>query len=191
MVQNIVGGQDFKVKAGFMRDPNNTSQVIPIPGCPQTRKSPGDAAKTATTATALELMPVIRSQIITPNGVDRTLLATMNANAAGTQGRVVRAQITDVIEAKLRAESGGEVPQAEVERAAARFMPSNFDSDKGIEDKLSRMEKFLSKSLETSDPELFKRLTSEKAKPSGKVEASRAIDGKRFIKQNGQWFEVQ
>jgi hypothetical protein len=195
LVQNIVGPQGFKIPAGFKPNPNagvaGEPDVIPISGGPGTRQSPEQAAKTALAAGALELIPQIRNSIIPGGEIDRGLVATINANLPFTEGRVVRTRILDAIEAKLRAESGAAVPQSEVERAAIRFMPSTLDKDAGIVDKLDRLEKFLGTTLEKSDPELFKRLKAQKTDSgTGKINKTRIINGRTFIKKSGQWMEL-
>lgn len=189
-------GGDYKIPAGFKPNPAagqpGEPDVMPITGGPEGRKTPEQAGKLALLAGAKEAVPTVRNAIINPEtgAIDRVLISTMQANAPFTQGRVVRAQILDAMEAKLRAESGAAVPKTEVERAAERFMPSPLDSDEGVADKLNRLQKFMDTALEIADPELYKRLSAEIAAPSGKVQDRKTVNGRVFIKQNGQWFEV-
>ena len=188
-----------KAPSGFMfKDPNDPrSGVVPIPGGPVGRKTPEQAAKVSLLTTAKEILPQVRNALVSEDpetgekSVDRALVATMSTNAPFTQGRLARTRLLDAVEAKLRAESGAAVPQQEVVRAAQRFIPNPLDSDESVIDKMDRLETFLDTSLKATDPELFESLTKDRVKPEGKVESRRVLNGKNFIKQNGQWFEVQ
>jgi hypothetical protein len=86
--------------------------------------------------------------ILMPNGkIDREIVLGMNtpgfAGVPGTDSRMAYSLIYNSIEAKLRAESGAAVPEQEVQRMAARFIPSPLDTDETIRSKVRRMEAFL------------------------------------------------
>lgn len=86
--------------------------------------------------------------IIMPNGkVDREIVLGLStpglAGVPGTDSRIAYSLIYNSIEAKLRAESGAAVPEEEVKRMAARFIPSPLDNDETIKSKIRRMEAFL------------------------------------------------
>lgn len=168
----------FKVPTGFMPDPNNPLGVVPIEGGPVGRSTPEQAAKKALITQALGLMPTIRSGLIGADGtVNRSTLTSMNATIPFSDGKIIKLQILDAVEAKLRAESGAAVPETEVARSAKRYMPNVLDSDEGIADKLNRLETFLNSALQFSDPESFNKQKEGKAAVNKQVlqEASDAI----------------
>ena len=110
---------------------------------------PTAAARAQGAKQGIQLIRGVRNQLVDEQGnVDRTLVATMNANIPFTEGRKLRQQYLDSLEARIRIESGAAVPQEEIERLAARFMPSVLDSDEAIIDKMNRAEQFFAGTLQ-------------------------------------------
>ena len=101
------------------------------------------SAKMAMIDNAITSHAQVRDALTTPTGFDRATIAAMNANIPFTEGRALRQQMKDAIEARLRAESGAAVPDTEVERAMDRFMPSSLDSNSSIQSKFDRFETWL------------------------------------------------
>lgn len=152
-----VGGGDFKVPSGFMRDPNNPNAVVAIPGGPDDRMTPEQAAKTQLLEGGLvafdEAMPFIfeggdieKGDVKEGNIVNMQRISAFGMGPQGmpfTEGRQARQLILDAVEAKLRAESGAAVPETEVLRMAQRFFPNPFDRDESIRSKMRRLRSFL------------------------------------------------
>jgi len=97
--------------------------------------------------------------ILDKNGnVNEFVVAGMTANLPGTDGRIHRNRIKDALQAKLRAETGAAAPDSEVKNLMQRFMPSSFDSDAEVIDKLNRMKNFVNGILARTDPQLYRTL---------------------------------
>jgi hypothetical protein len=152
-----MGGVDggYKVPMGFRyRDPANPATgVEPVPGGPGDTMSAGDAAKTQMLQQGISDVDAFAGMLIRPNGaIDRELLVTMTGKVPGTAGRMAYSKVFNAIEARLRAESGAAVPDTEVKRMADRFVPSPFDNDATIRDKVQRLREFLAGALNKVDP---------------------------------------
>lgn len=146
---------EFKVPSGFqLSDPADPSKgVVPIPGGPQDRKNPGDAAKVQLLRDGEKSFNNFTQLLIDGNGeIDRGLILAMDTNAPGTNGRQANAEILNSVEARLRAESGAAVPDSEVKRAAKRFIPTSLDNDATIRAKLSNLQSFLEETQDIIDP---------------------------------------
>lgn len=146
----------FKIPKGFMlKDENDPSQgVVPIPGGPATRQSPGDAAKTQLIEQGKKEVAEFEKMLFdSDGGINRLLLAQMQFRLAGTDGRTAYTLLFDAMESKLRAESGAAVPKEEVERMANRFVPSLFDNDQTIKTKIRLLNEFLTGTGQRIDPE--------------------------------------
>ena len=124
--------------------------------------------------------------IIMPNGeIDRNIvlgLATPGmAGVPGTDSRIAYSLIYNAIEAKLRAESGAAVPEQEVKRMAARFIPSPLDNDETIRSKIRRMEAFLRGSFgrikNVGEPTTSESKTAPAQKPAADA-APKGVDQK-------------
>jgi hypothetical protein len=110
--------------------------------------TPENAAKTELLNQGMADMAELKEMIFKPDGsVDRDVVLGMSvpgfAGAPGTDSRIAYSLIYNAVEAKLRAESGAAVPETEVKRMAARFIPSPLDNDETIRSKVRRMEAFL------------------------------------------------
>jgi hypothetical protein len=109
--------------------------------------TPEQAAKTQLVDTAISDLTTFRGMILPGGKVDRAMVLGLNtpgfAGAPGTDARTAYSLIYNAIEAKLRAQSGAAVPEIEVEREVARFVPSPLDNDATIKSKLDRLEGFL------------------------------------------------
>lgn len=107
----------------------------------------GDAAKTELLNQGISDMAEFKAILMPDGNIDRGIVVGMNvpgtAGIPGTDSRIAYSLIYNAVEAKLRAESGAAVPEQEVQRMAARFIPSPLDSDDTIKSKVRRMEAFL------------------------------------------------
>jgi hypothetical protein len=136
----------------------NEQTQLPVPGeafIPTGEKKP----LTAETAAKLELAQggledfYRAKDIIMPGGkVDRMAVANMAAATPFTQGRTAGQALKNSVEGKLRAESGAAVPEDEVKRAAKRLIASVWDTERGIEWKMERLEGFLMGTVQKMDP---------------------------------------
>lgn len=109
-----------------------------------------EAAKVAMLFTAKDTIAKVRNAVITPEGIDRSLIFTMSIDAPFSEGRQRKQEMKDALEAKIRAESGAAVPDSEIVRLLDRFMPSNLDSDAGIRSKFDRFDLFLNTAIKLS-----------------------------------------
>lgn len=109
--------------------------------------SPENAAKTQLVDGALADLREFRDMVIPDGKVNRTILAGLAApgmsGIPGTDSRKAYSLIYNAIEAKLRAQSGAAVPELEVVREVARFVPNILDNEKTILSKMDRLEGFL------------------------------------------------
>lgn len=99
--------------------------------------------------------------------VDRKLVTSMYTNFPGSDGRIHRGRIKDALQAKLRAETGAAAPDSEVKNLMERYMPSIYDSDAAIVDKLNRLKNFTSGFLAFTDPQLYRELRSRTLRKTG------------------------
>lgn len=159
---------------------------------------------------AKNIMEVRDALVKTVDGkkvVDRGLIATMSFDlfgvkgVPGTEGRKQRSKFEDVASTKLRLETGAQANESEIQGLVDRFMPSLFDNDATIIDKMDRMTKFFERSLEETDPELYEKLIGRTVKtgkspapPSdepGAVFAGFTTDGDPiFRRPDGSKFKV-
>lgn len=109
--------------------------------------NPADAAKTELLNQGIADMAEFKELIMPGGKVNREIIAGMSvpgmAGVPGTDSRIAYSLVYNAVEAKLRAESGAAVPETEVQRMAARFIPSPLDSDEAITSKVRRLEAFL------------------------------------------------
>lgn len=146
-IQATEGG---KPPSGYRWKEGEPGVLEPIPGGPATVLSPEQAAKTELLQNGIKDVERFRELVFKDGKPDRALLAAMMAPGGGipgTDSRLAYSYIYNAVEAKLRAESGAAVPEAEVTRMAKRFVPSALDNDKTIESKVDRLGEFLGGSL--------------------------------------------
>jgi len=155
-VNTTVGGAPpYKIPTGMMLvDPNDPGLgVKPIPGSGTATATEG--AKTALVVGAKKQIPQIRAMLFDENGdYQISPVLTMQAGKLmgfdgmpWTEGRNLNRLMKDVVEAKLRAESGAAVPEDEVVRISERFMPSAADTGVQVRDKMDKLESFMDLSL--------------------------------------------
>ena len=127
--------------------------------------TPEVAGKKAAMAVAGETLGSVRDAIVGPEGgVDRTLVTTMALNVPFSEGRLQRARLVDVLQTKLRAETGATANEEEVRNILDRYLPSVRDSDEGIKDKFDRLQRFFTLSIKETNPQLYESLRG-RAKP--------------------------
>jgi hypothetical protein len=112
----------------------------------------GDAAKISVLQGARTTFDGVKKRLLNPDGsVNRSLVTSMGAALPFTAGRQVRQEYLDVLEARIRAESGAAVPDTEITRLAERLLPSPLDSDEAVLSKMQRVDQFINGSLELAD----------------------------------------
>jgi len=148
--QSAESGGAGKAPSGYRWRQDRPGVLEPIPGGPATVQTPEAAAKTELLANGIADVGRFRDLVLKDGKVNRALLAGMavpGGGVPGTDSRMAYSYIYNAVEAKLRAESGAAVPETEVRRMAARFVPSPLDNDATIESKVSRLSDFLGGSL--------------------------------------------
>lgn len=122
----------------------------------QTKKSKGSesAGKVATVKAALQNFPYLKKSYIGEGGkVNRDIVLKSNAPFGGIgEGRKVRAQYLEALDAKIRAMTGAAINEQEIPYYDQQFFPSVLDNDATIKDKLFRMERFLNGYIEEMAP---------------------------------------
>jgi hypothetical protein len=91
-----------------------------------------------------------------------------------TDARRYNSLMLNVLEGKVRIESGAAVPDPEIARVAERFKPSVFDNEQTIKDKLKRMRGYLDGTISMLDPN---------KKYSGNTIIMEGEDGKKYVWQ--------
>lgn len=140
----------------------STQQLVAAGAQPRKGETAEKAGKAAMVGVASETLSGIMGELIDPNtgSVDRMLVSTMYGNVPYSKGRMLRSQLEDVLQTKLRLETGAAANEAEVEKIIDRFQPSPLDSDAGIKDKLERLQRFMDLTIDKADPELAATLRS-------------------------------
>jgi len=152
-----VGGsnQPFKIPNGFMlKDPSNPSLgVTPIPGSSQDALTTENAGKATMLEQGAKDIAAAKNLIYNQDGsINKKNLASSALNVPFSEGRTLTSLIENAVNAKLRAETGATATPAELESMKKRFQPNALDSKETIDEKLSRLESFLSDSLDKVDP---------------------------------------
>ena len=156
--QVSLGG--IKPPSGFrFADPEDPlSSLETIPGGPADRMSPEQSSKFQLMAQGATDIASARKMIFNKDGsINRKVLTQANAPFGaipGTDGVLLKSLMRTGVEAQLRAESGAAVPETEVDRGVARFMPSVFDNPKTVKSKIDRLEGLLAGALESSGREV-------------------------------------
>lgn len=153
-----------------------------------TRTNANEAGRAALISSGVKSARQVRDAIVDPAGyVDRALIFTMASDipllgkgVPFTEGRTVRGQMEDALSAKLRLETGAQANAEEIQNMLDRFMPSTFDDDATVKDKLGRMVEFFETAIAKSDPEAFEVLTSRAADAGDIPDAPEGETGARF-----------
>lgn len=139
---------------------------LPIKGGSVERRSQEGAAKEALIQGTLTNLNAYEKLLFDEEGnVNRGRLAASNTplgGVPGTEGRTMNALFLDALEGKIRIESGAAVPEAEVQRGAARFRPSVFDRDDTIRTKLAMLRRFAESTLVKARPEDYMVVDGER-----------------------------
>lgn len=126
-----------------------------IPGGPAEKISGEVAGKIALYEGGLSDVKSFRDYLFNKDGkLNRPFIAKMNTPfGAGRFGDVrdAHSKISNAIEAKLRAETGAAATQDEIDRNIEKFMPSIRDNERTVNNKMDRLEKFLSRAIEISE----------------------------------------
>lgn len=113
--------------------------------------SPAESGKIAALSNASQYVSDLSAAVLDPNlsKTDRAILLTnMAAATPKTKGRELHFKVRDAIDAVFRARTGSAAPESEAAAIIAQFMPSPFDTDEGIKDKLKRFDKFVGGSFD-------------------------------------------
>lgn len=108
--------------------------------------TPAEAGKITALNTASGYVKDLSDTILDPklSKTDKAILLTnMAAATPKTKGRELHYKVRDAIDAVFRARTGAAAPESEAAAIIAQFMPSPFDTDDGIKDKLMRFDKFV------------------------------------------------
>lgn len=155
---NLLTGQ--KAPAGYDWDATDPTKLTPIQGGPHspekkiTASSIGWASAIKNTMQDVELA---KNLLFDKNGsLKRTAAITgkvslpynMMQGIPFTEGREARQALTRALTAKLRLESGAAVPDSEVDRYTAMFMPTAFDSNESAQKKMNGLNNFLNTALD-------------------------------------------
>jgi hypothetical protein len=169
-------------KGGFTIPKEDAAEISPA-GTTETLAKPilpERAGKQTLIEQAQANITDIKNAVIGPDGtIDRGLVFTMwgdvplmGKGIPGTEGRMTRARMEDASSAKLRLETGAQANEGEITGIIDRFMPSPFDDDATIKDKLTRMETFFNTALSKTNPALYAKLE----KRAGAAKATGAKD---------------
>ena len=143
------GSNEYKVPSGYQVAPDGS--LVPWKGGPAEKQTMESAAKEAMLLQARDNWAAAKEKIVNEDGsINREIIATMAVAMPFSEGRTLRTLVLDSVEARLRAESGAAVPEAEVKRAAARFIPSPLDNDKTIKQKMTQFEAYLGTAIDVS-----------------------------------------
>ena len=173
--------------------PVNTRTNQPLAPPRKIKNLPGmnaDAAgKTGMLASGLADLEKVKEMLLTPGGDVKddayTLLAQAAVPGGGlpwSKGRELNPLILNMLEGKVRIESGAAVPKEEVVRASYRFRPSVLDTKEAIKSKLARMESYLRGTISLLDPS--KKYSAQALILAGK-------DGKQYVWQPAKNTEKQ
>lgn len=113
------------------------------------------AGKLSLSANAQKMLPKIRGLIFTESGdLDKKTLAGASSpfGGIGDKGRQLKSVFMDALDARIRAATGAAVTKDEWPAYFTMYLPSPFDSKVLAEDKLNRLEQFLSGYVTTLDP---------------------------------------
>jgi hypothetical protein len=143
----------------YITDPNSGEpfKQVRVEGGTRDMETPTDAARTASLVSAKTTLANAANMIMRENQdgtftINRAMIASMNLGIG--PGREARVYMRNSIEARLRAETGATAPEAEVERAELRMMPSNFDSDFTIAAKFTVFDMWLDQALTNIYPDV-------------------------------------
>lgn len=160
---DINKGADFKIPPGFMLDPTDSTQLIPIPGGPKDNLKGENAAKMQMLRTARRAFPGVLDLVFDEmvldkktgrfdGNIDRTNLISAASPIPWGEGRELKVRMEFGIQAITRLETGAAMPAEEVENTRTRFMPSFFDSFKIAKLKLDMYQDFIGGTLKLLDP---------------------------------------
>lgn len=153
--------QKGKPPPGFMWDPKDPDNLLPIKGGAKERETPERAAKIANTQEAIRLLkgnpeegiPSARDLIFDQNGeVDRTNLINMSLNTPGTEGAQLRIKFEQAMQTLTRNETGAAMPPEEIENTRRRYEPKPTDSKEVLGLKLNALDDVLGRTLKLMDP---------------------------------------
>lgn len=132
-------------------NPRTGATVADLGAPKEEKRTPEEAGRISGLVQAQEIGQNVRAQFIKADGtIDRALVMTSFAKAAGTKGRSVRNDMQIAIDAVLRARTGAGVNDAEMKQVVEQFLPGPLDSDAGIAQKLDRFDQFISGALDVA-----------------------------------------
>lgn len=113
------------------------------------------AGKIAMASNAVKYAKQLRDMIVSKDGkINRKLLWQMSMPFGGVgEGRRGKSLFRDAVDARIRAATGAAINAEEIPYYESVYLPSVFDNDATIIDKLNRLDEFLAVYLETMDPQ--------------------------------------
>ncbi|MGL5937031.1 MAG: hypothetical protein ACRCZI_15575, partial [Cetobacterium sp.] len=94
--------------------------------------------------------------------VNRSLVAQMNANLPGTEGRRLRRHMVEAIWAQARPETGAAITEKEEQDMWTRFGPNIADNDAAVKEKLFSIKSLLARGISSIDPHGLHATASDK-----------------------------
>lgn len=141
-----------------------TGKPVADLGAPEPdRVTPEQGGRIQALKQAQTIIPQLMTSFISPDGnVERSTVMSAWSNAPGTDGRKVRAQLEDALDAVIRARTGAAVTKEELEGTLRQFLPHPLDNDKTIKDKLMRLDQFVNGAIDaTTLPPRLRGMISE------------------------------
>lgn len=126
--------------------------------------TPEQGGKIQALVGARDIAGDLRTAISGAQGNDKRLLLTnMVFKTPGTEGRRLSLAMRDAADAVVRARTGATANETELKGILEQFLPSPFDNDATIEDKLNRFEAFVGGTLDiiTLPESLRKKIDSK------------------------------
>lgn len=151
----------------------------------------GDAGKTAALAQGAQRVQEIRAMVLPDGKVNRQVLLAAATKFPGSEGRQLNNMVRDTIDAVFRARTGSAAPESEAKAIMDQFMPSALDNDSTVQDKLGRLEQFLSGSFEALNlPDYIKNRLGVSGDTAAPKRAINPQTNEVIELRGGQWVPV-
>lgn len=138
----------------------------------------------STLRSVLSGLDSVQAALIRPDGsVDRQLLVAMRLQLPYTHGRLVRNMLADAIASYIFLKSGQTVTQQEREDWLSIFLPSPLDSDEGVKNKLARLTKMFTGTVDFLPKHMQDRLVPQerRGRLEGYIQSSALDEQKRLM----------
>lgn len=167
-------------------------EVTTLGPAKEARITPEQAGRITGLQQAQGIATELKDSIIKNGNIDRQAVFNMNMQTPFTKGRDLRNQLMVAADAVVRARTGATANETELKQIVEQLLPSPFDNDKTIKNKLKILDDFVRGSLDAVT--LPPRLKGGKL-PEGIPAGSRVIgkkDGKPvYLAPNGDQLVVE